>query len=392
MGDHAAVQPGEHGPLNRLSIFAPEAVTFAVDHAARLRTLNDGVCPNGTQTTGPSVGADLQVGISSDPPGLAVGRLSDGFFWDATPESLALALPNLLQLGHPAVPDGQAITYSIKYTNSGTEPAVGVSVQLRAHGALRLLDQQLNLGDIPAGAEGVGTFRGVVDRSLSDLNLAVVGARLYDAAHTTDGPPLDWMVAGHRVDEGAPLASALGFNLLARSVGPNSTLLLSGRSHDTSGVAGVKVRVLSSSGDSTVIDCPVEKPADGGWRCRWDVAAAAGFTPADGDEFTLSLQATDRFGYTSDWVGADRRAGRRPRTRTGPGQAGEPYPARQGNPRPEDAPHRQRARRQRARVRSGLRGGTMRVCQSNRQGSLVIPAAGPGAPRLPAAHHHRPRR
>jgi hypothetical protein len=93
-------------------------------------------------------------------------------------------------------------------------------------------------------------------------------------------------------------------------------------------VRQVKIKVESPSGGPSVLDCPVSRPVDGRWSCSWDVTASNGGRPADGEAFTLWLQATDRFDHTSEWIGpwtvkVDAASGRRRHHRHG-GAARQP--------------------------------------------------------------------
>ena len=77
---------------------------------------------------------------------------------------------------------------------------------------------------------------------------------------------------------------------------------LGGYSHDESGVRQIEIEILGPSGATSTLTCIVSDSATGGWSCPWDATAAnGGVQPANDDQFTVRLRATDRFGQTSAW-------------------------------------------------------------------------------------------
>ena len=223
--------------------------------------------------------------------------------WEESPDVLAQQIEGLLHVGHPPLRDGQPIVYTVHYRNVGVHTAGGVQLDLKARGQLHLLDGPVSLGDVAPGAEGQVTFRGVVSRDAGIANLAIVGVRVHDAAHPIGSAPLGFLWNGHRVDRGGPQPEFLGLELPQLVIGA-APVALRGRSHDEAGMQTVRVEVTAPTGAVTRLECPVEQPQDGGWRCVWDpVAANGGAPPLDGEQFNLRLQGVDRFGQTGPWAG-----------------------------------------------------------------------------------------
>jgi len=122
--------------------------------------------------------------------------------------------------------------------------------------------------------------------------------QLYDAAHGPEVEPLEWLTVLHQVDRGAP--RAMGLDPPAPTLGPEAGWL-TGFAYDESGVKRVQVEVDAPTGNVSTLTCDLPDPASGRWSCPWDgVAANGGVRPADGDEFTVRLKATDKHGYTND--------------------------------------------------------------------------------------------
>jgi uncharacterized repeat protein (TIGR01451 family) len=298
--------PVNSGRVNRRLALAPAASTLTLIHAARWAALSDGVCPNGTKDVlqaGQHNDAMLRMTIESDPPGAAASGVAGGLFWVSDPASALTgqgvqALFGFLQRARPPLPDGQQIAYTVRYRNEGSVALKGASLALSAHGALRLERDRIDLGDIPPGGEGSVTFQGTADRSRSQFGLAAVLARLYSAGSGPD-EALEWLVAAHRVDRGAP--EQVGLHASSALVGPTAGWL-QGDSFDESGVHHVDVEIVSPSGATRTLGCDASDAATGGWSCPWDATAAnGGVRPANDAEFTVRLRATDRFGSTSPW-------------------------------------------------------------------------------------------
>jgi uncharacterized repeat protein (TIGR01451 family) len=285
--------------VSRLAGLAGTSGEFSLLREYRWASLGDDICPNGSdgrllaKREGDS---DLQLSFAADPPGAVFSRQEGGLFWVTDPlravQPTGSALGSLVQPRNPPVADGQSLSYTLEYHNRGSATAVGVYAMLSGHGQVRLTDTRLDLGDIPPGGSGTATFGAVADRSQGSLPIAGILALVYDASHGPDGPALDWLVVLHRVDAGAPEAPELA---LPERVGPLSNLL-SGIASDESGVRDVTLDV-EWPGGSRHVTCPLSRPADGDWTCKWD----AGEPLPDNTELTVRVQATDRQGQTSAW-------------------------------------------------------------------------------------------
>ena len=300
------VNPINSSRVNTRLPLAPLGSAMVLRHAYRWAALGDGICPNGTDGTlleEQHSDTALHLTVESDPPGASASGVAGGLFWVGNPGS-ALgtfdreSLFGFLNPAHPPLPDGQVIAYTVRYRNEGSHTLEGAWLDLLAIGALQLDRGRLDLGDIPPGGEGTVTFTGAVDRGMSQLGLAVVLARLHAATNGAD-EALEWLVAAHRVDRGAP--ERVGLNAPQALIGPEAGWL-GGYSHDESGVRQVEIEITSPSGATSTLTCGVSDPATGGWSCPWDATAAnGGVQPSNDDEFTVRLRATDRFGQTSGW-------------------------------------------------------------------------------------------
>ena len=124
------------------------------------------------------------------------------------------------------------------------------------------------------------------------MPIAGVLALVYDVSHGPDGPALGLAGGPAPRRRRAPEAPELA---LRSVVGPLSNLL-SGIASDESGVRDVTLDVAWPGG-SRRVTCPLSRPADGDWTCKWD----AGEPLPDNTELTVRVQATDRQGQTSAW-------------------------------------------------------------------------------------------
>jgi hypothetical protein len=292
--------------VNVRTALAPDMSSLAFTHAYRWTSVTDGICPNGSGgrlLNGHHNDATLELRIDSDPPGASARGLEDGRFWVSNPGLLGAGLGSRLGVNvtaHPPLPDGQAITYKVPYRNKGSQTLWDGRLSLTASGALRLGVNQIDLGDIEPGVQGTVVFTGTVDRSLSSVGIAALVVQLYDAAHGPEVEPLEWLTVLHQVDRGAP--KAMGLDAPVSTVGPE-TGWLTGYAYDESGVSSVEIQVhkQGATGAPFTRACDLKAPASGRWSCPWDgLAANGGIRPADGDEFTVRLKATDQHGYTSD--------------------------------------------------------------------------------------------
>ncbi len=280
---------------------APAGITMPLLRAYRWAALGDGVCPNGT---GQLNDAALDISVESDPPGASISGLAGGLFWVPNPDNLLGAPATepsfaFLRAAHPPIADGQVINYTVHYRNEGSHTLEGAWLVVSTRGAMQPQTDTITLGDIPPGGEGSVSFQRTADRSQSRFGLAAVIGRLYAAGSGEDMPPLEWLVAIHRVDKGAPEEMDLEQPELV--MGPAAGCL-GGFARDESGIGQVEIEITSPNGATTTIACAVNDQDTGGWSCPWDgTALNGGVRPADGDLFSVRLRATDRLGYTSLW-------------------------------------------------------------------------------------------
>ena len=263
---------------------------FSLWRSYRWPALADGICPAGSRSGG------LEVTITADPPGASLSGLGNGLFWLSDPLPLA-ALPGERDFGvlpalHPPLADGQPVEYTVRYRNPSDRAALGVRLELSTRGQVRLLDTSLELGNIPAGGEGVATFRAVADRGADPLPIAAVKGLVYDAEHPVGGTPLEWIFVAHRVDRGAPENGRVE---LERHIGA-ANLRLTGQASDEAGVKEVIVEIQGPNGART-ITCPVKQPLEGRWSCNWTPGAAL----ADGSQVKVRVRSTDVFEQQSGW-------------------------------------------------------------------------------------------
>ncbi|MCP4538326.1 MAG: tandem-95 repeat protein [Chloroflexi bacterium] len=302
---------------------------FTLSHSYRWDGVNAGVCPNGSDsgTSTPFSDTDVQVYISTNPAGASYNLLGDDLFWlqdlllNNAPADVT-SFFSFLGAIQPTVGDGHTITYTVTYRNQGTITATGVYADVTAQYAMRLPDGDLPdrdhqivlLGDISPGEDATKTFRGVIDVStgyqncvgtllLEDctpyLQWATLDARIYDDAHPDAGAPLEWIWVDHRVDYTPP--NFFGIQQPTYLIGPGA-IDLYGYAYDDVGVPEIGVEVQAPAGGTSTLTCADSQPEDGAWSCAWDATASNGGVPlANGDVFTLSLQAIDGFGQASVW-------------------------------------------------------------------------------------------
>ncbi len=307
-------------------IFAGDDHNFGMTQSYLWPSLGPGICPNRPGGLPLYLDSDLQFGLSADPVGSTYSLMGDGLFWlqeelmdPDRPADLSESF-TFMDVDHPVVGDGATISYTLSYKNRGTVAATGVTVTVAALFGLQLVGSSpqsmtITLGDIEPGESGSVTFQGQVDLSATytpclALNpgapelcepfrdWAAVGAVVYDAAHGIGGNPLEWLWADHRVDSEPP--ESLGI-LWPESLIGSGLNTFTGYAYDDSGVPLVTLEVQTPSGATA---CPDDTPQDGVWTCEWDATAAnGGIPPNDGDTFNLRLQATDKFGHSSqtDW-------------------------------------------------------------------------------------------
>jgi sugar lactone lactonase YvrE len=291
----------DKNPLNSPRVISPLAQgrdlsSFALNLAYQWPSLGAGVQPN----LGRFSDSDLSLSIQPDPAGVSVGLLASDLLDLLSPTArldangdgvLDVALP----LDDNAYPlyDGQLVSYTIVYTNTGTQPAEDVVVTVNAYGALDLPGGTLTipLGDIPAGATGTHTFQAAVDAAL-DAHSAELVATLADTPHGE----YDWLWVQHDLDAQAP--SGLQITAPLDFIRPY-TQTIYGLVSDASGVPTIELEIegLTGNAPTALLQCTDPTPLDGHWACEWNAGSTQGLT-----SFRLRARATDSFGNQSGWT------------------------------------------------------------------------------------------
>lgn len=297
----------DKNPLNSPRVVSPlaqgrELDNFALNVAYRWPSLGAGVRPN----LGRFSDSDLQVSLRPEPAGVAVGFLeSDLLDLLAPAVRLDADGDGILDLDLPldvdAYPlyDGQVVTYTLAYTNTGPQAARGVVVTAHAYGALTFGSGPvlaantlaIDLGDIPPGARGTATFQGVVDAGLNSRSAELV-AVVEDGIHGE----YDWQWVQHDLDAQAPTGLQITAPVdFARPY----TQTLYGLVNDASGVPYIELEIEGLAGrvSAALLQCGDPTPSDGHWACAWNPGDTAGLSG-----FRLRARATDRFGNQSAWT------------------------------------------------------------------------------------------
>ncbi len=297
-----AAQPPQN-PLNspnvvQTALYAGASYALEWLHVYSWPTLGAGICPNLAQKQD----ADMRFGLTATPAGTTYGLLSDDLFWlgsDLTSLTHTVDLNQsftFMDVDHTLMGNGDAITYTLVYTNHGSDTATGVVALATALHALTFNGsptQTISIGDVAPGAGGVITFTAQVDTSsASQPDWAVLNVSLYDDIYAV-GNPLDTLWADHQVDNQPPEF----FGVLAPDfvIGAGSNAF-SGYAYDPSDVPALTLEAQPPSGSAYQTQCPDGSPSDGVWSCLWDSGSAS-----DGDLYQIRLRAADRYGQTSVW-------------------------------------------------------------------------------------------
>jgi hypothetical protein len=309
----AAMPPGNPLNSNRVvptDVFAPENAVLGLTQAYVFPSLGPGLCPNA-----PFGDVDVELGLSVEPVGTTYSFLNDNIYWlgdklfeDKRAVDLSQAL-TFLDVDHPPLGDGDAITYTVSYANHGTEIITGTQLYASGRGALRFggaTTTTIPLGDIAPGVTGTVRFAGQID-------VGAARSDAYEPCITVASPitcaqflkwaaleatvvnptlglamPLDVMWANHEVDVDAP--EFFGIQQPEQYVNPGDNVL-GGYGFDASGIPALDL-ILQSTGHTTQCEDPT--PGDGQWDCVWNATGAnGGMPPSDGETLILELLPTD---------------------------------------------------------------------------------------------------
>ncbi|MFZ6027824.1 MAG: LamG-like jellyroll fold domain-containing protein [Chloroflexota bacterium] len=291
----------DKNPHNSPRVISPLALgralnAFALNVAYRWPSLDAGIRPN----LGRFADSDLQLALQPAPAGVTVGflesdlldLLAPGIRLDADEDGEPDAALPLDDHAYP-LRDGQTITYTLAYTNTGAQAAPDVLVTIDAYGALSLPGSSLaiDLGDIPAGTAGIYTFQATVDSGQSGRSAELI-------ATVADGPhgEYDWLWVQHDLDTEAPtglqITAPVGF------IRPY-TQTIHGLVSDASGAPHIELEIESQAGRAPrqSIQCNDLTPSDGHWACEWNAGSTAGIA-----SFRLRARAGDAYGNLSGWT------------------------------------------------------------------------------------------
>lgn len=281
------------------------------------KTLGSGQCPN----AGTFSDADLLLDMQSTPPGATISYLGDNLAArldlasleaiqnsPAQEEQQSVAIlkgiKEAMQVETQAVQYGQTMTYTLRYTNDGTETARNARIVLRAWGPVALRDAQGNstgrreipLGDLAPGAAANITFQAVVSQRPDNPNGAIehLGISAYIA--NAERGLFDWLLTAHSVDSQPPTNVGITTSTTGTLVVRSGLNMLRGTAIDQSGVPEVTL-LLRPLPDGTVqeVGCANPTPFDGTWACPLEIPAEA----ASGDEFELRVRSTDGRGLSA---------------------------------------------------------------------------------------------
>ena len=351
----AAMPP--RNPLNSdrvLQHLPPEqAHRFALLQSYTWDSLGPGVCPNGLYDDGPVQlqRADLYLELGSDVASAAYNLLRDNLFhiengaqplqgsaWQAGGAPMAsrgalsvsallpdhgpmvlgaageagsdpsAALHTLMDVDLAALGDGQQVRYRLRYANLGSEPIVGLRVEVTTRGQLRLPDGQrivgaegesdrldLALGDLSPGQEGEAAFVGQVDLAFDPLRAserAALQVVAYDAHGSAQVNQHDWLYIEHELDRSGPL---VGIQANPPLVGSGATRA-HGYSVDQSPVPTITLQIGLPDGGELSQVCLDATPEDGAWECAWEAPAIQ-----DGALLRIRARGADIHGQLGEW-------------------------------------------------------------------------------------------
>jgi len=292
------VNPLSSGRVIQTKTFAGSGQELTLAHRYHWDALDDGVCPNGSDAPGTVrafLDAELEVELTTDPPGAAFSLLGDDLFWlrDLLMNAPADVTSHLdfRSTSFPPLGDGDTLSYTLSFRNRGTDPAYGVSAELTSLYALNLGSvTEIYVGEIGPGERVTRTFSGSVDTGSSPEPWAAVQVEAFDAGHPAAGEPLEWLWAHHRVDTSPPVFYGIERPRYVIAAGQNQ---VSGYAYDTSGVSAVEGRI---EGGASLFQCNGSQVQAGRWSCAWQTSGAS-----HGQSYAVQLRATDAFGQASAW-------------------------------------------------------------------------------------------
>ncbi|WP_322512232.1 LamG-like jellyroll fold domain-containing protein [Chloroflexus sp.] len=273
--------------------------------------LGAGVCPGEGQVV-----ADMHFRVTASPAGAIYSIFTDELI-DAqellldTNNHVASTQLTEIDNNHPPLFEGQTITYTIHYENTGEAPAENVQAWIVNWGALRLpggnlvigsggtpyYEQFINLGTIAPNTSGTVTFTGVVNRQIArdaneDEEWATVDISFHDDTTGFDYA-LDWFFVDHAVDIAPPEYVAIADPVAYVKPG---LVTVSGEVWDESDVPQIQIEVQVGTAAPTITTCADPTPDDGEWQCVVNIG-----NPADGTPVRMRARASDAGSQTSDW-------------------------------------------------------------------------------------------
>ena len=188
---------------------------------------------------------------------------------------------------------GQAITYTLIYTNEGALIAPGARVTVTARGGVQLAGgspQVFTLNNVSGTTDIPATVNAALNGQSAEVDAVVA-----DDVHGT----FDWLWVQHDVDTAPPQDLAIELPVAFINAYTNT---VSGRVNDPSGVPTITLEVRNvSTGGTSNLACLDPMPLDGQWSCLWNAGGAV-----DGTQFDLRASAADSFGNAGGWTVARR--------------------------------------------------------------------------------------
>ncbi len=290
----------DKNPLNSTRALNPLATAYAsgkitLTQQYEWSSLGSGVRPN----QGQFADSNLQLSIASIPGGNQAAYLEDQLYDLLTPgrplDANLDGKPDVnLPQGIPPLPlrNGQVVSYTVSYSNTGTEVAGGLRITATLFGGLSFPQagggNQLALGPLNVNPGVAGTVQFTATVSSAAAASGEMDAVVADATHG----PYDFFWVQHPIDNVAPdglaIVAPVGF---AHAY----TQTIAGIVHDASGVPTITVQVKALPSNAlTTLTCPDTNPNDGQWICAWNAGDLTGI-----NQFQLRAQATDTYGNLS---------------------------------------------------------------------------------------------